>query len=196
MNDKLQELTERLYNEGLSKGRDEGEKILEEARRKADMTIAEAETKAAAIVADAEKQAEGLRSKVESELKTASEQCLRATRQDLENLLCGVDTSAALSDPEFLKKIILAVAQGVGAEKDLDIVLPESMKDSLEGWAASELKEKLTKGASASFSKKVAGGFTVAPRGEGWYLSFTDESFNALIREYLRPVTRKLVFGK
>ena len=109
-----------------------------------------------------------------------------------------VFTADKLADPEFLKELILAVAKGFDASgaKDLEIVLPESMKGSLESWASSELTSKLKAGVSASFSKKVAGGFTVAPRDGGWYVSFTDDSFDALIREYLRPVTRKLIFGK
>ncbi len=198
MKDKLQELTERLYEEGLSKGREEGERLLEEARSQAARTVQDAREEAAAIKAAAEKEAEDLRAKVESDLRTASAQCLQATRQDLEDLLSKVDTSKALSDPEFLKELIAAVVRGYSPDgpADLDIVLPESLRGRLEGWVASELKSRLAEGAGASFSKKVAGGFTIAPRGKDWYLSFTDESFNALIREYLRPVTRKLVFGE
>ena len=34
MQDKLQELTDKLFNEGLSKGREEGEAMLSEAKRR------------------------------------------------------------------------------------------------------------------------------------------------------------------
>ena len=40
MDNKLQELTDRLYKEGLSKGKEEGEAILAEASRKAEEIIA------------------------------------------------------------------------------------------------------------------------------------------------------------
>ena len=198
MQDKLQELTDRLYNEGLAKGKEEGERLLTEARRQAAAIREEAEKEAGQIRADAQKEADDLRAKVEADLKMAASQCLQATKNDLENLLGAVSTADKLADPEFLKELILAVAKGFDASgaKDLEIVLPESMKGSLESWASSELTSKLKAGVSASFSKKVAGGFTVAPRDGGWYVSFTDESFDALIREYLRPVTRKLIFGK
>lgn len=198
MQDKLQELTDRLYNEGLSKGKEEGERIIEQARNTAAETVAKAKEEAQRILANAEKQAEDLRSKVDSDLKMAASQCLQATRQDVENLLSEVNTKAELSDPDFLKKLILAVAEGVsaGQAKELDLVLPESLRSKLEPWAAGELSAKLKAGIGASFSKKIAGGFTIAERGSGWYLSFTDETFDALIKEYLRPVTRKLIFGK
>ena len=199
MQDKLQELTDRLYNEGLNKGKEEGERILLEARKKADEITASAKEEADRIIAEAQKQAEELKSKVASDLKTASAQCLQATRQDVENVLSEVKTRETLSDPDFLKKLITAVAEGLSAgqqARDLDLVLPETLRDSLESWVQGELSAKLKSSVSASFSKKVAGGFTIAPRGDGWYLSVTDESFDAVIREYLRPVTRKLIFGK
>ena len=42
MQNKLQELTEKLYQEGLSKGKEEGAQILSEARAEAQKTIADA----------------------------------------------------------------------------------------------------------------------------------------------------------
>ena len=40
--DKLQELTDKLYNEGLAKGKEEGARILEDAKKKAEEIIANA----------------------------------------------------------------------------------------------------------------------------------------------------------
>ena len=48
---------------------------------------------------------------------------------------------------------------------------------------------------SVIISKKVAGGFQIGPKDEGWFVSFTEETFNQLISEYLRPATKKLLFG-
>ena len=41
----------------------------------------------------------------------------------------------------------------------------------------------------------MAGGFAIGPKDGSWFVSLTDETFRALIAEYLRPVTRKLLFG-
>ena len=43
--------------------------------------------------------------------------------------------------------------------------------------------------------RKIAGGFTIGPKDGGWFVSMTDETFSKLLAEYLRPVTRKLLFG-
>ena len=47
----------------------------------------------------------------------------------------------------------------------------------------------------ATFSKKISGGFTIGPKDGGWFVSMTDETFSDLISSYLRPATKKLLFG-
>lgn len=199
MQDKLQELTERLYNEGLSKGKAEGEQLLADARKEAEAIVEKAREEAAAITAKAEKDADDLRSKVASDLKMASAQTLQATKKDIENLLTGsIADASSLEDPAFLKEIIRAVALkfDAGQAQDLLLILPEKLRGELEPWVAGELKKALGKGVSASFTKKSAGGFSIGPKDGGWFVSLTEESFMALLAEYLRPVTRKLLFGE
>ena len=53
MSDKLQELTEKLYIQGLSKGKEEGKLLLSRAREEADRIVSDARTQAAAIISDA-----------------------------------------------------------------------------------------------------------------------------------------------
>lgn len=202
MQNKLQELTDKLYNEGLSKGKEEGEALLARAREEAAGIVAKAKEDAAAIVAKAEKDADDLKAKVASDLKMASAQTLQATKKDIENLvtgkLAGEKTAETLKDAGFIKEIIKAVAAkfDTGESADLELVLPENLKKELQPWVEGELAKSLKNGLSAQFSKKVAGGFTIGPKDGGWFVSFTDESFSKLIAEYLRPVTRKLLFGE
>lgn len=201
MSNKLQELTDRLYNEGLSRGREEGELLLANARKEADEILAAARREAESIVKDARENADKLRSKAESDIRMASEQSLQATRKDIEDLLlnsvCADKVSAALKDEDLIKEMIMSVASRFdsGETEDLSLVLPEELKSKLEPWVASELKKALGKKVEASFSKKISGGFTIGPKDGSWYVSFSDETFRELICEYLRPVTRKLLFG-
>ena len=201
MSNKLQELTDRLYNEGLSRGREEGELLLANARKEADEILAAARREAESIVKDARENADKLRSKAESDIRMASEQSLQATRKDIEDLLlnsvCADKISAALKDVDLIKEMIKSVASRFdsGETEDLSLVLPEELRSKLEPWVASELKKALGKKVEASFSKKISGGFTIGPKDGSWYVSFSDETFRELICEYLRPVTRKLLFG-
>ena len=200
MQNKLQELTDKLYNEGLSKGKQEGEEILAKAKVQAEEIIAKAKAEAEAIVAAAHKDAADLKTKVEGDLKMAASQSIAATKKDIETLVVTKMTEAevkkSLTSADFVKEAILAVAKGFSTEAtDLEIVLPEALKKELDSSLAAEVAKVLNVGVEASFSKKVAGGFTIGPKDGGYFISFTDETFNALISEYLRPATKKILFG-
>lgn len=201
MQNKLQELTDKLYNEGLSKGKQEGEEILAKAKVQAEEIIAKAKAEAEAIVTAAKKEADNLKTKVQGDLKMAAGQSIAATKKDIETLvvtkMTAEETSKALTSAEFVKEVILAVAKGFNTEEpvDLEVILPEKLKAELEPFVAGELAKALKGGVEASFTKKIAGGFTIGPKDGGYFISFTEETFNALISEYLRPATKKILFG-
>lgn len=201
MQNKLQELTDKLYNEGLSKGKQEGDAYLADAKAKAEAIIAEANEKAAAIIKAAEKDAKDLKTKVEGDLKMAANQSIEATKQDIEHLIVskmvGTDIKNALGSADFVKEIITAVAKAFNAQEaiDLELVLPETLKKDLEPFIKNELAKVLKGGIDAQFSKKVSGGFTIAPKDGAYFISFTEETFMELISEYLRPATKKILFG-
>ncbi|MCQ2158922.1 MAG: hypothetical protein MJY43_03750 [Bacteroidales bacterium] len=201
MQSKLQELTDKLYVEGLSKGKEEGEKILADAKAQAEKIIADAKSQAEKTVRKAEKDAESIKAKAESDVRMASEQSLQATKKDIENILgAAIINDAAqktLKDKDIIKQIVIAVANGFSSEaQDLSVVLPETLKGELEAWTASELDKAVKGGIKAEFSKKINGGFTIGPADGRYFVSLTDETFKELICEYLRPVTRKLLFGE
>ena len=199
--DKLQELTQKLYDEGLAKGKQEGEAVLQKAVEEAGSIVKKAQEEAEAILAKARKEADDFKVKVEGDVKMASMQALQATRADIENLVIAKAVDApvakALSSEEYIKGIITAVAQKFSAEEpaDLSLVLPESLKAALEPFVKNELGKLLGKGVEASFSKKLAGGFKIGPKDGGYFVSLTDETFKDLIGAYLRPATKSLLFG-
>ena len=201
MQNKLQELTDKLYNEGLSKGKQEGEEILAKAKAQAEEIIAKAQAEAAQILAAAQKQAEEVKTKTASDVKMAASQSIAATRKDIETLIVGKMTdeavTKALSTPDFIKEIIKAVAEKFTTDGpvELALILPESLKKDLEPFVTKELATILNAGVEASFSKKVSGGFKIGPKEGSYFISFTEETFNQLISEYLRPTTKKLLFG-
>ncbi len=201
MQNKLQELTDKLYNEGLSKGKQEGEELLAKAKVQAEEIVAKAQKEAEQIVAAAQKQAEELKTKVASDVKMAAGQSIAATKKDIETLIVGKMTEGAVKEAmtsaDYVKEIIKAVAEKFTTEGpvELSLILPEGLKKELEPFVQKELGTMLKAGVEASFSKKVAGGFQIGPKDGGYFISFTDETFNQLIAEYLRPATKKILFG-
>ena len=201
MQNKLQELTDRLYNEGLSKGKQEGEELLAQAKVQAEEIVAKAQAEAAQILAAAQKQADELKTKTASDIKMAAVQSIAATKKDIETLIVGkmteADVKKALTSAEFVKELIKTVAEKFTTEGpvDLAVVLPETFKNEVEPFVTKELAKTLGAGVEASFSKKVSGGFRIGPKEGGYFVSFTEDTFNELIAEYLRPATKKLLFG-
>ena len=199
--DKLQELTQKLYEEGLAKGKQDGEALLEKAKSEAEGIVKQAQEEAEAILAKARKDAEDFKVKVEGDVKMAAQQAVQATRSDIENLVVAkvVDGTVdkALANEDYIKGIITAVAHKFSADEpaDLSLVLPESLKAALEPFVKNELGKLLGKGVDATFSKKVAGGFKIGPKDGGYFVSLTDDTFKDLIGSYLRPATKKLLFG-
>lgn len=199
--DKLKELTDKLYQEGLSKGKQEGEAILADARKEAAAILDAAKRQAEAITQQAEKAAADYRAKVESDLKMAARQSIQATRSDIETMIvtriAGEGTKAALSNEAFAKEVITAIAKSFSTQesKDLALILPESLKASLEPFVSGEIARILGSEPTVEFSKKIAGGLRIGPKDGSWQISLTDETFSNLIAEYLRPTARKLLFG-
>lgn len=199
---KLQELTDRLFNEGLSKGKEEGEALLAKAKRDADKIVNEAKKEAEEILARARKEAEDLEIKVKGDLRIASSQALQAMKKDIENIvvagLTDSEVSKALGSAEFVKTMLVSVAEkfNAGESMDLSLVLPEALRGDLEPFVKNEMGKILKSGVEATFSKKISGGFTIGPKDGGYFVSLTDETFKELISAYLRPTTKKLLFGE
>ena len=199
--DKLQELTQKLYNEGLSKGKEEGEAILAKARAEAAAIVKKAQEEAQAILAQAQKDAQDHKTKVEGDVKMAASQALQATRAGIERLIVAKAVDApvkeALSGTDFLKGIIEAVAKNFSAQESTDIalILPEKLQKELEPFVKNEVAKAIGKGVEASFSKKMNGGFKIGPKDGSYFISLTDESFQELIGDYLRPATKAILFG-
>ena len=198
--DKLQELTQKLYNEGLSKGKLEGEALLAKAQIEADELVKKAQEEAAAIIEKAQKEAADYKVKMEGDVKMASTQALQATKAGIEGLIVAKAVEPVkeqLSGAAFLKEVITTVAQRFSTQESMDLalVLPEKLQKELEPFVKVELAKTLGKGVEASFSKKLAGGFKIGPKDGSYFISLTDEAFQTLIGDYLRPATKKILFG-
>lgn len=200
--DKLQELTDRLYAEGLAKGRDEGEKILEQARQQAAEIIAKANAEAESIVAGARKRAGDILTKTSSDVKMASSQALDAVRESILNVITAKSVEGGVKDvlnnTEFAKQVILAAANAFSTQNscDLEIILPEVCSKDLASYVKNEVATAIGKGIDVKLGKKFAGGLTIGPKDGGYFVSLTDDTFTEIIKEYLRPATRKTLFGE
>ena len=203
MQDKLQELTDRLYNEGLSKGKHDGEELLQKAQAEAAGIIAQAKAEAERVIAQAEKDAEELKTKVAADVKMAASQSIAVTKQEIEKMVVTKSATegvkANMGNAAFVKELITSVVKAFNPQNaspvDLSLILPEALKAELEPFVKNEIASQFKSEVKVDYSKKMNGGFKVSPKEGGYMLQFTDEEFTQLIANYLRPATKKILFG-
>ena len=199
-NTKLQQLTDKLYQEGLEKGRAEAESLVAEAEARAAKIVAEAEARAAKFAADAERKAEEVEKTAMTEIALAGKQAVAKIKSEIETLIVAKVTAEGIKsanlDPAFIKDMLLAVAANWnnGAKADLKALLPEAKKAELGAAFDSAAKALLAEGVEVGFSNDVKSGFKVGEKNGGYYISFSDESFEALLGGYLREKAAELLF--
>ena len=141
---------------------------------------------------------------VEGDLKMAATQTISAIRQQVENMVItkavAGPVETALSDEGFVKDLIAMVVRAFNAANPdgvgLDVILPTAAQKELEKAFGNEVAKGLSQGIEVKHVKGLANGFKIGPKDGGYMLSFTADDFTNLIGEYLRPATRKILFGK
>ena len=194
--DKIQELTSKLYSEGVEKGKQEAEKIIAEANAQKKQILDEATAKAQEIIAAAEKQSAEMRSHTEAELKLFAAQAIEALKTEITNLitdkLASDNVKAAMQDQTFIQKIIVELVRNWSKNEKLTIGVQNS-KD-IENYIASNAKDILDKGLKIESVNGIKSGFTLSSEDGSYKVKFGEEEFIEYFKEFLRPQVQKLLF--
>ena len=83
MQESVQALTDKIYQEGVAKAEVRGEQIIAEAKDKALNIVNQAEAKAEEIIAKAEQKAADLKTKVDAELRLSARQAIGSLKHDI-----------------------------------------------------------------------------------------------------------------
>lgn len=196
--EKIQELTDKLYREGVEKGSQEAERLVKEAKQQAADIVAQARQQAADIVAQAKKQAADLDKNTRSELKLYAGQALNALKTEIINVVGGQVTKKAAADltgnKDFMGRFMVALAKEWAS--DSKMVISAADADSLTSYFKKNAKDLLDKGVKI---KKVNGkdaGFSIAPADGSYKVNFGEEEFEAYFRDFLRPQLNAMLFDK
>ena len=194
--EKIQELTEKIYREGVEKGQAEANRIIQEAKEQASQIIAEAKKKAAEIEADGKKAVAELENNTKNELKLYTAQSLSALKSEITNVLTASTVSQAVdklvTDKDFLCRFTVALA-GKWVENE-PIVIESADADALKAYFTKEAKAVLDKGVSI---EKVNGRnalFTIQPADGSYKVSFGKEEFEDYFKSFLRPQLVQMLF--
>jgi V/A-type H+-transporting ATPase subunit E len=200
-NNKLQELTQKLYSDGLERGRAEADRLVAEAKEAAAKILADAKAEAEAIVKGAEDRAEDVAKNAMTEISLAGRQALTKIKAELAEAVImkttGAAVKAATMDATFVKDMLLAMANNWTAstvDVSLKALLPEEKRAELDAVMQSSAAELAKAGIEVGYTKDIKAGFKLGEKDGGYYIAFTDESFDALLKEYLREKVSNILF--
>lgn len=196
MESKIQELTNKLLQEGVEKGNAEAEKIIAAANEKAAKIVDDAKAEAERIVAQGKKDAQALEQNTKSELKMFNAQALNALKTELANVVCDdvvKETVKDLTDDKtFMQNFMLKLAEKWGAQED--IVISTEDAAGLKAIFAKKAKALLDKQVKIEQVNGQKAAFTVAPADGSYKVNFGDEEFIAYFKNFLRPQLVEMLF--
>ena len=195
--DKIQQLTSKIYAEGVEKGKAEADKIIADAKAVEQKMIDDATKKAEHIVETATKRANELRENTESELKMYASQASEALKTEITNIVTGAlatnNVKTATDDKAFMQKLIVDLVQNWSKNETLTIGTENA--DELKNYLATNAKDLLNKGLEIKSVNGLATGFTLSPADGSYTVKFGEEEFIGYFKEFLRPQVRTLLFG-
>jgi V/A-type H+-transporting ATPase subunit E len=197
MDVKIQELTDKIYREGVEKGKEEVGRIIAEANEQKSSILREAEAEAGQIVANAEKQAAELKKSAEGELKWFVAQFLEDLKSEITNLITGrivnSNVKPLTQDNAYMQKIMLEMARNWAAAEG--ITIQSAAANDLSKYFEANAKDLLNSGKVKleQINGKPAS-FTIVPADGTYKVTFGEEEFSAFFKDFLRPQLIELLF--
>ena len=196
MENKIQELTDKIYREGVEKGNAEAQRLVGAAQDEAKKIIADAQAQAEAILSEAKKSAAELSDNTKSELKLFAGQAVNALKTEVASLLVNQVVSSAVkgfvADKDFFNKFIVALAAQWSANEP--IVIATADADSLKKYFAAQSKNLLDKGVKIEQVNGMKTLFSISPADGSYKVNFGEEEFENYFKEFLRPQLVEMLF--
>ena len=194
--EKIQEITEKVFREGVERGNAEAARIVAEAKAQAADIVAQAEAQAADIVAQAKKQAQELDTNTRSELKLYAGQAVSALKSEITTIVSGKITGEAVealvADKEFLPAFMLKLAENWGSDEP--VVIEAQDAPAVKAYFAQKAKALLDKGVTIEQVNGKDALFTIAPADGSYKVQFGKEEFSEYLQEFLRPALIEMLF--
>lgn len=196
MENKIQELTDKIYREGVEKGNAEAQRLVGAAQDEAKKIIADAQAQAEAILAEAKKNAAELADNTKSELKLFAGQAVNALKTEITSLLTNQVISSAVkgfvADKDFFNKFIVALATQWSANEPIVIATADAA--SLKKYFAVQAKDLLDKGVKIEQVNGMKTLFSISPADGSYKVNFGEEEFENYFKEFLRPQLVEMLF--
>lgn len=198
MDKKIQELTDKIYKEGVEKGNAEAQQILADAKKKAQEIETNAQQQADKLMADTQKKMDELKKNTISELQLYAGQSVEALKSEVANLvtnkLATSSVQAAMEDKEFMQKVILALVSEWAQKEELVIETEDA--EILKTFFEAKAKDLLNKGVEIKQVNGLKTEFAVSPADGAYKITFGENEFVNYFKEFLRPQLVEMLFSK
>lgn len=201
MENKLQELLDKVYREGVAKGEEVAAAIVKDAEHKAEKILEDAKREAVQIRRQAQEETEELKRNVASELRLSAGQAISALRQKISGMIAAKVISEpvghAFSDRAFIQKMIETLLQNWQsgqATQNLTLLLPPEQEE-LHQYFTAKASDLMNDTLQIDIDGKLEHGFRIGPALGSYVISFTDRDFETFLMDYLRPKTKEILYG-
>jgi len=200
MENKLDVLTKKLYDEGVDKAKAEADRIVSQAKEEAARLIAEAEAEAKEIQVKAKNEAANQQKKAEAEMALSARQAVTALKQAITGLISGKVSGemakAGFDDKAFVQEMLVAIVKKwdmASGNLDLNLILSETEKEEFEKFVSARYKELLDKGLEIKVGN-LKEGFIIQPKDGSYQIAFSEQLFEAFFNQYIRSFTKELLY--
>lgn len=196
MENKIQELTDKIYHEGVEKGNKEAQKLIANAQETAQKIIEDARKEADTILATARKEADDMAENTKSELKMFANQAANALKSEIATLvtnkLVDADVKSFVANKDFLNAFILSLASKWSVTEPIAISTADT--DELKAYFSKKAKDLLDKGVKIEQVNGIKTLFTISPANGSYKINFGEEEFMNYFKEFLRPQLLEMLF--
>lgn len=197
METELQNIIDKIHDEGVKEAENRARKIVESAEKQAREKVDHARQEAEQIIAQAKADAAKHQAAGEAALKQASRDLLLSVRTELTNLFDEVQ-KAAVGDaltPERMASVIADMVQAwsTSGSDEFEVLVNEQDRDGLERSLRAALSEKLKKGVDVRPVRGITAGFRIGTQDGSAYYDFTDETLAELLASFLNPRLAELM---
>ena len=196
MNNKIQELTDIIYNEGVAKGQAQADQILAQANDQAAKIIADAQKQADSLLAAARKEAADNAENVQKELRLHAAQAVEALKSEIATVVTDKIVQDSVkgftADQKSFNEFMLRIAQEWGKNQQIEIKAQDA--DALTRYFTANAKALLDKGVQITQVNGQAAEFSILPADGSYKVNFGTDEFMNWFKSMLRPQLVETLF--
>jgi len=191
MDVQLQELLDRIKNEGVKAAEDQAQRLRAEAQARSDEILASARKTAEKIVADARAEAARFEHNAREALRQAGRDLILSLKGRISALfeaLVQKETRGAYT-PQVLEEAVVGLVKAWASQQaaDLRLLLPAAQLAGLEKTLQSRLAAEIKKGLQIAALPGLEAGFRVGLKDGSVYFDLSDLGIAQILAEFLTP---------